>query len=59
MQHTAHIFLIHQTAFSSAETREKYKNLPCRSVCKEPEDLIDSEKCYLWHILTQKPWGKH
>lgn len=44
MQHTAYIFLIHEKPFSPAETREKYKNLPCRSVCRGPEDLIDSEK---------------
>lgn len=59
MKHTAYIFLIHKKPFSPAETREKYKNLPCRSVCRGPEDLIDSEKYYLWHILTQKPWSKH
>lgn len=45
MQHTAYIFLIHERAFNPAETREKYKNLHCRSVCRGPEDLID------WKIL--------
>lgn len=59
MQHIAYVFLTHKGAFSPAETRERYKNLPCRSVCRGPEDLIDSEKFYLWHILTQKPWSKH
>jgi len=58
MQHTVYIFLIYDRAFSPAEKWEKHKNLPSRSVCRGPEDLIDSEKYYLWHILAQKPWSK-
>lgn len=48
------VLLIHERAFSLAETKEKYRTLPCGSACRGSEDLIDSENHYLWHSLTQK-----
>lgn len=47
MPHTACVILTHEGTFSLAQTREKYRTLPCGSVCRQPEDLIDSENHYL------------
>lgn len=58
--HMVHIafVLIHRRGFSLAQTREQCRTLPCGSVCRGSEDLMDSEDD-LWRILTQKMKQAH
>lgn len=39
------VLLIHKRVFNLAQTREKYRTLPCGSMCRGSEDLID------WKLL--------